>query len=277
MTTLGAAAVLVVALTIGHAGLAQRASRAMRLVRASSLADAAARQAASGQGEAALAQMAEKHAPLLAAVAVVASHGAGEPDILFATSPGTAAVRGALVDAAKSRLAVAADALAHQHPMDGADLIATLPDGAQAIVQPFRALPNKPELGGAVALVLRPEQLPETPVLVWFLPVLAALGSLVARGPLADRLAPTAALAVIAAACVLLLPVLPTSVSSGVQLLADAWLVPHTAVAHARVPGTSWLLCGALILTLILGPMVASIAAVASVVQRSRAPAADKG
>ena len=278
-----AAALLIASVAAGHRALADGADQASRLVRAGSLADAAAHQAAANQGDqaardAALAQMAKQHAPLLAGIAVIASGGADEfgiergSAVAFATARMDAAVTGALLEAAKSRATAAENALQKAQPMDGTRLLATLPDGGRALVQPFRAQQNKPVIGGAVALLLRPVDKADTPALLWLLPLLAMALSLAARKPLGERIAPTVALAVSAAIAVLALPALATSDSTGVRLLADGWLVPHSPVGEVNAAGPPWLIGCALLLTALLGPTVAGFAAVLGALRKDPVP-----
>ncbi len=281
--TLVAAGILVAALAAGHGALAESAEQATRLVRAASLADAAAHAAAANQNDAAqrdagIAELAKKHAPLFSSIAVIASGGADEfgiergSGVVFASEKLDAAVTTALLEAAKSRATAAEDALQKKQPMDGARLLVALPGETQAIVQPFRAAQNKPEIGGAVALLLRPVDVPSVPLPLWFLPLLAALVALGARKPLGERLAPTVALAVSAAVAILLLPPLPSAGSSGVQLLADGWLVPHSAIGVVSAAGSTWVLGGALLLTVLLGPTVAGLAAILGALRKDPVP-----
>ncbi len=281
--TLVAAGILVAALAAGHGALAESAEQATRLVRAASLADAAAHAAAANQNDAAqrdagIAELAKKHAPLFSSIAVIASGGADEfgiergSGVVFASEKLDAAVTTALLEAAKSRATAAEDALQKKQPMDGARLLVALPGETQAIVQPFRAAQNKPEIGGAVALLLRPVDVPSVPLPLWFLPLLAALVALGARKPLGERLAPTVALAVSAAVAILLLPPLPSAGSSGIQLLADGWLVPHSAIGVVSAAGSTWVLGGALLLTVLLGPTVAGLAAILGALRKDPVP-----
>ncbi len=281
--TLLLAATLVAALTAGHAALAASAEQATRLVRAASLADAAAHQAAIHQDDAtaldaALAAMAKQQAPLLTHVAVIASGGADEfgiergSGVAFVSQKLAPAESGALLEAAKSHATAAEDALQKHQPMDGARLLVVLPDATQALVQPFRAAQNRPEIGGAVALVLRPVVPPDAPWLLWLLPLVALAIALGARKPLGERIAPTVAMAVSAAAAVLLLPALPTAASGGVQVLADGWLIPHSAVGTVSAAGTSWVLGSALLLTALLGPVVPGLAAIFGALRKDPVP-----
>ncbi len=273
----------VAALAAGHGALAANAEQATRLVRAGSLADAAAHTAAVNQNDAAaraaaLTQLAKQHAPLLSHVVVVASGGADEfgiergSGVVFASQPLTESAQTAVLEAAKSRATAAEDALQKHTQLDGARLLTALPDGAQALVQPFRAAQNRAEMGGAVALLLRPVEAPATPLLLWLLPLLAVALALGARKPLGERVAPTVALAVSLAAAVLLLPALATQGSAGVQLLADGWLVPHTAVGQVSAAGPAWLLGSAVLLTALLGPVVPGLAAVLSALRKDPVP-----
>jgi ABC-type sugar transport system permease subunit len=281
--TLLAAAVAVAALTAGHAALAGNADEAARLVRAASLADAAAHVAAANQGDAptrdaSLTKMAKQHAPLLENVLVIASGGADEfgiergSGVVYASEKPEATATTALLDAAKSRATAAEVALQKKRPMDGARLMVTLPNGVLALVQPFRAAQNKSEIGGAVALLLRPVTPPDAPWLLWLLPLLAVGAALVTRKHLGERAAPTLALAVSLALVVLLLPALPSQASAGVTLLADGWLVPHTPVGAVSAAGPAWLLGSALLLTLLLGPIVAGFASVLAALRKDPVP-----
>ncbi len=284
-----AAAMLIVAglalaaLAAGHAALAANAEQATRLVQAASLADAAAHVAAVSQRDAAgrdaaLGELAKKHGLLLSHVAVVASGGADEfgiergSSVVFASQPLAEPLVGAVLEVAKSRATAAEDALQKRQPMEGARLLAVLPDGAQALIQPFRAVQNKPAMGGAVALILRPVEPPSAPTLLWLLPLLAVALALGARKPLGERAAPTVALALSVAAAVLLLPPLPSAGSAGVQLLADGWLIPHSAVGQVSAAGPAWLLGGALLLTVLLGPVVPGLAAILAALRKDPVP-----
>ena len=280
---LAVAALAVWLVALGHAALWRGAERAAQLARAAALADAAAHQAATAQADPparaeALSAVAKRHAPLLAAVAAVAAGGVDDfgiergSDVVFASAPLGAAQASALLEAVKSRATAAEDALARHAAMDGARLLLRLGDGTEAVVQPYRAAAHGPHVGGAVALFLRPLEPAPTSILLVFLPLLAVALTLLGGRPLGPRAAPTLGLALAVGLAVLILPPLGPQASAGVQLLADAWLIPHSAVVAAQPAGALWLALGSAALAALLGPVVPGLARVLGALQKDPVP-----
>ena len=280
--------VLVGALVAGHGQLQRSAEASARLARAAGLLDAAAHAAAGQQGdpaarETALQAIDRPNAPLIAPVVVVASGGVDD----FGIDRGTDVVRGAdgltpdvktaLLGAVKRTMTAAEDATRKHQPLAGAEMRTILPGPQQALILPYRPKPGATDFAGAVVLRLQPPTEPPTSPLVWLLPLLVAVLAVVLVRPLGPRVGPTLSLLTAALAGVLLLPPLPDAGVAGIQVLADAWTLPHAALVEPLPPGGVWLASGALLLAALLGPTLAGLAHVLVALRRDPVPYAYVG